>query len=150
MLNDIYNFFRVSEQLVTAGQPTEAQLREVAALDFDVVINLALHDDPRYSLPDETGLVSGLGMRYVHIPVPFDAPHASHLEQFYAAMRSAEGQKVFVHCAANMRATAFVGLYLLSRQRMPEEQAFAALRSVWEPNEVWSAFIGAHMEKAHG
>ncbi len=148
MLDDIYNFRLVNDRLATAGQPTEPQLREVAALDFDAVINLALHDDPRYSLRDETGLVSGLGMRYVHIPVPFDAPHAAHLERFFAAMQSTEGQKVFVHCAANLRATAFVGLYLHNRRGMPVAQAFATLHSVWQPNEVWSAFIDTHLGQA--
>ncbi len=45
----------------------------------DVVINLALHDDPRYSLADERGTVEGVGMTYVHISVQFAAPQESDL-----------------------------------------------------------------------
>jgi hypothetical protein len=32
-------------------------LHEIAKAGFNVVINLAMHDDPNYSLPDEAGLV---------------------------------------------------------------------------------------------
>jgi hypothetical protein len=37
------------------------------------VINLALHNDARYSLRDEAATVRELGMRYIHIPVQFKA-----------------------------------------------------------------------------
>ena len=40
-LDEIYNARVVDDRLLTAGQPTEDQLREVAAAGFDTVINLA-------------------------------------------------------------------------------------------------------------
>lgn len=46
-LTDIYNFVPVSDELATAGQPTEDQLLEVAREGFGVVVNLGLLD-PRY------------------------------------------------------------------------------------------------------
>jgi hypothetical protein len=48
-----------------------------------------------------------------------------------------------VHCAMNMRASAFIGLYNAIRLKQPREQAFELMRRVWEPNEVWMAFIEA-------
>ena len=51
-LGDIKNFVPVSDHLGTAGQPSEAQLRDVAAAGFAVVVNLGLLD-PRYCLRDE-------------------------------------------------------------------------------------------------
>lgn len=36
----------------------------IAAAGYDVVINLALHDDPRYSLKDEAASVRALGLEY--------------------------------------------------------------------------------------
>lgn len=146
MLDDIYNFRAVDDRLATSGQPTETQLREVAAQGFEVVINLALHDDPRYSLPDETALVKGLDMQYVHIPIPFDAPQTEHLMRFIDAMRAAEGRKVFLHCAANMRATAFLSLYLHNERNLPQSEAFKTMQSLWEPDEVWRRFINSHLE----
>jgi hypothetical protein len=44
---------------------TEAQLRAAASEGYEVIINLALHDDPRYSLSDETGLIEGSGKQGV-------------------------------------------------------------------------------------
>ncbi|RFC41997.1 MAG: putative phosphohydrolase, partial [Verrucomicrobia bacterium] len=55
---EIKNFRAVDEALLTSGQPTVAQLESVAAAGFQTVINLALHDQPRYSLPDEPGTVA--------------------------------------------------------------------------------------------
>jgi len=73
-VTDIYNFRLIEDGLSTSGQPTEAQLRAVASEGYEVIINFALHDDPRYSLSDETGLIEGLGIVCVHIPVQFGAP----------------------------------------------------------------------------
>lgn len=43
--------------------------------------------------------------------------------------------------AANKRVTAFLGLYRVIKHDWPTEKAFALMRSVWEPDSVWSAFI---------
>lgn len=138
---DIYNYVRIDESLATSGQPSIEELAAVARDGVEVVINLALHDDPRYSLPDEAGAVTSLGMTYVHIPVQFDAPTESDLLTFFAAMDKHRGQRVLVHCAANKRVTSFLGLYRVLRQHWEIEPAFATMHEVWEPNPVWSSFI---------
>src|SRR4029434_7018000 len=66
LLSDTRNFRQVDERLLTAGQPDEGQLADAARQGVQIVINLALHDDPRYSLADEAGCVRGLGMEYAH------------------------------------------------------------------------------------
>jgi len=140
-LSGIYNYRAVDEAIGTSGQPTVAQLAGIAQAGYRTVINLALHDDPRYSLPDEAGTVRSLGMDYVHIPVQFATPTEADLKAFFAAMDAHGGEKVWVHCAANMRVSAFLGLYRVLRQGWPQEKAFELMRGLWEPNEVWSAFI---------
>ena len=140
-LSDIVNFRLIGPGLSTSGQPTEAQLRAAASEGYAVIINLALHDDPRYALADETGLVEGLNMVYVHIPVQFDAPTEDDLLAFFEAMEIHKGKKIHIHCAANMRVTAFLGLYLMVRRGLTEGDAFAPMSSVWEPNAVWASFI---------
>lgn len=148
-LESILRYVPVSETLATAGQPSQAQLAAIAAAGFEVVINLALHDDPRYSLKDEAGAVAALGMEYVHIPVTFSAPRAADLAAFFAAMQRADGRKVFVHCAANKRVSVFLALYRIARQGWPESAARAALREIWEPDETWRGFMAqALREKA--
>jgi protein tyrosine phosphatase (PTP) superfamily phosphohydrolase (DUF442 family) len=124
---------------------------ELAAVSRDgveVVINLALHDDPRYSLPDERGTVTSLDMTYVHIPVKFDSPKEQDLLAFFAAMDTHEDKKMLVHCAANKRVTAFLGLYRVICQNWDVARAFAPMKQVWEPNENWSPFISAMLAKA--
>ena len=143
-VSDIYNFRAIDDALSTSGQPTEAQLQAVAASGYDVIINLALHDHPRYSLPDETGLVEGLGMVYVHIPVQFEDPQEAEILTFFQAMEKYNNKKILVHCAANMRVTAFLGLYRLIKQGRDEDEAFEPMSTIWEPDDIWASFIG-HM-----
>jgi protein tyrosine phosphatase (PTP) superfamily phosphohydrolase (DUF442 family) len=135
------NFREVDALLLTSGQPSEAQLADAAARGCRVVINLALHDDPRYSLTDEGGTVCELGMEYIHIPVQFKAPTEEDLLAFFAAMDAHHGEKLLVHCAANYRVTAFVGLYRIIRHGWPRERAFEPMRTVWEADDVWRTFI---------
>ena len=146
-VSDIINFRRIDDTLLTSGQPSEEELAAAARDGVEVVINLALHDDPRYSLPDEPCTVKSLGMTYVHIPVKFDAPTEADLFAFFDAFEAHRGKRMLVHCAANKRVTAFVGLYRAIRQRWDAESAFAPMKTVWEPNENWAPFIDAMLEK---
>jgi protein tyrosine phosphatase (PTP) superfamily phosphohydrolase (DUF442 family) len=84
-------------------------------------------------------------MEYVHIPVQFGSPTAQDFAAFAAAMDRLQDEKVWVHCAANMRVTAFLGLYRAIRQNWSEDAAFEVMRSVWQPDAVWSEFISAQM-----
>jgi protein tyrosine phosphatase (PTP) superfamily phosphohydrolase (DUF442 family) len=136
----IRNYVTLSGELATGGQPSEAQLRELAQAGVACIINLGLLD-PRYCLPDEAGLVRSLGVEYYHIPVDFQAPTLEDLTAFLTVMRAVAGQRVFVHCAANYRVSSFVSLYGQARLGWSQEQAEAHIRRLWEPNAVWTAFI---------
>ena len=136
----IKNLLVLSDRFATAGQPTEAELRALAASGFEEVINLGLLD-PRYCLADEAGFVASLGLRYLHIPVDFEAPQFADFERFEQALRSASERKVFVHCAANKRVSCFVALFGERALGWTREQADAHVARVWQPNPNWSAFI---------
>ena len=142
-VEDIYNYLRIDDRVATAGQPSEEELAAIARDGVEVVINLALHDDPRYSLADEPGAVAALGMEYVHIPVKFDGPTRDDLDAFFAAMEAHRERKVLVHCAANKRVTSFLGLYRVIHEKWKADAAFEPMREIWEPNPVWAAFIEA-------
>jgi uncharacterized protein (TIGR01244 family) len=141
MLRDIYNYRQLSPKLAASGQPDEQELAAIAKAGYTTVINIALHDDPRYSLPDERGTVEALGMKYVHIPVQFTAPTDADFQTFVVTMRACEHQMLWVHCAANKRVSVFLGLYWHLHQGKSVEEAFALQREIWEPDEVWSKFI---------
>lgn len=146
-LNDIYNFRLVGPNLATSGQPSEEELPAIASAGYRVVINIALHDDPRYSLPDEAASVRALGLQYIHIPVQFNAPTQRDLLEFFDAMNRYRDDRLWVHCAANKRVSSFLGLYWHLHEAQPREQAFALMDSVWEPNEVWARFIAERLAR---
>src|SRR5262245_23098836 len=108
-ITDIYNYLRIDDRLSTSGQPSVEELGAAARAGFEVVINIALHDDPRYSLPDERGTVESLGMTYEHIPVKFDAPTEQDLFAFFDLMVQHSSRRMLLHCAANKRVTCFLG-----------------------------------------
>jgi hypothetical protein len=57
-----------------------------------------------------------------------------------------EERRVFVHCAANMRVSAFMFLYRVLHREVPISEARRDLHAVWEPDEVWSRFIQKQLE----
>jgi protein tyrosine phosphatase (PTP) superfamily phosphohydrolase (DUF442 family) len=116
-LSEIYSFRAVGDRLGTAGQPTQDQFRKVREAGFEAVINLALPTSDN-AIANEGSVVTGLGMSYVHIPVDFKAPAPQDFRAFCRVMEAFEGRPVFVHCAANMRVSAFVFLYRILCQRV--------------------------------
>ena len=139
-LADIRNFVDVDERIGTSGQPTDAQLLDVAAAGYQHVLNLGLLD-PKYCLADEAGSVASLGLGYEHIPVLFDAPTFDNFLRFVDAMDRVRGTRVFVHCAANYRVSSFVSLYGELRNGWSQVDADAHVRRLWEPNPTWADFI---------
>jgi len=139
-LSEIYNFRSLGERLGTSGQPTAEQLQKVREAGFQAVINLALPTSDN-ALPNEGSLVTGLGMSYVHIPVDFKAPTSQDFGAFCRVMEAFQDRPVFVHCAANMRVSAFVFLFRVLRQGSTVAEAERDLHAIWQPDEVWSRFI---------
>lgn len=149
-ISSIYKYRAVDDLLCTSGQPTVEQLSAIAAAGFKTIINLALHDDPRYSLPDEAGTAQSLGLNYIHIPVRFESPADADLQTFFAAMDAHRAEKLWVHCAANIRVSAFLGLYRVVRLGWDVEPAFELMHGLWQPNEVWSLFIEQALARHRG
>jgi protein tyrosine phosphatase (PTP) superfamily phosphohydrolase (DUF442 family) len=149
VLEDIRGYLPIDERIGTAGQPTEAQLRDVASGGYAAVINLGLLD-PKYCLPDEEGLAASLGLAYRHIPVKFDAPTLDDFAEFRAAMDAWSDRRVLVHCAANYRVSAFMAIYGELRLGWTRGEAEAHARRLWSPNEVWLGFLRDARERFLG
>ena len=141
-LTDIYNFQPIAEDLLTSGQPSEEQFSDLAAAGVKAVINLALSTSSN-ALAHEPEIVKRLGMQHYHIPVEWDNPTASALQQFMDTMDSLKGQKVLIHCAANMRVPTFLALYRILRLGWKHDKAFAEVYKIWNPYDDagWSKFI---------
>ena len=139
-IEDIYNFLKLSDSVATSGQPTEAQFAAIKASGYQVVVNLALTSSPN-ALPNEKEIVESLGMQYVHIPVIWENPTLDNLARFFNIVEANADKPVFVHCAANMRVSAFAYLYRRLRESINDEQAKQDLHQIWIPNEIWQKFI---------
>lgn len=142
-LDHIRNFLRIDDRLATSGMPQPDDFVALRQAGFDVVINLALPTSDN-ALPNEGELVSAQGMTYVHIPVKFDAPQSADFERFTRVMDACAGQRVFVHCAANMRVSAFVFLHRL-RHGTDRVTAESDLKKIWNPEGVWRAFMNERL-----
>ncbi len=139
-VESIYNFLALSDALGTAGQPTQEQFLAIQKAGYQIVINLALTDSPN-ALPQEKELVESQGMEYVHIPVVWEQPEVEDALKFFRAMNTNSDKKIFVHCAANKRVSAFIYLYRTLHRGISQEEAKKDLHKLWIPNELWSSFI---------
>ena len=143
MIEEIYNYLKLDDRIATSGQPTDAQLADVAGAGYQVVINLA-HPDNDRALKDEKSTVEGLGMEYLAIPVVWRQPTREDFERFRQAMDANRQRKVFVHCAANMRVSVFMALYRTVALGWKWEEAYKDVDRVWTPEDWWQKFIKAH------
>jgi protein tyrosine phosphatase (PTP) superfamily phosphohydrolase (DUF442 family) len=89
---DIHNHYRLTDSIASSGQPLEDQFKEIAEAGYEAVINLAMPDSD-HAIPTEGSVVTSLGMTYIHIPVPFDAPSEDHFAAFSGYMDTSSGEK---------------------------------------------------------
>lgn len=144
----VYNHVQVNARISTSGVISADVIEEMARQGYSGVINL-LPDESPHALAREAELVQKQALAYHHIPVDFAAPS----EENYAAFeRSLDGfqhdQRVYVHCAANMRVSVFMAIYGARRFGWSPTRAAQHVAEVWEPNEVWREFLTAHLARA--
>ena len=142
-LDNIRAFLMLGE-VGTSGMPRAEHFAEIGRAGFKSVINLAMPTSD-FALPNEGDLVTRAGMNYLHIPVLFDAPKQGDYERFEAIMNTLRGERVFVHCAANMRVSAFMFLYRLRAGFADRRAAEADLLKIWAPEGVWLDLINANL-----
>ncbi len=139
-LEGIFNYLPITDLLLTSGQPTESQLQCVKDAGYLHVINLAPHDAEN-ALPNERECLEALGIDYIHIPVDFQEPTDADFLQFCDAMQQVGAAPVLVHCAANMRVSAFIFRYRRDVLHQLPETLTNDLHEIWQPFGVWKDFI---------
>ena len=146
-LNSIRNFLQLDERLATSGMPGPGDFNAIRQSGYDVVINLAMPTSDN-AMPNEGDLVTRAGMTYIHIPVNFEAPQRLDFERFADMMDRLKTQRVYVHCAANMRVSAFVFLYRVLRGGKSRTESEHDLKRIWDPDGTWRKFINDHLAAA--
>jgi protein tyrosine phosphatase (PTP) superfamily phosphohydrolase (DUF442 family) len=145
-VSDIKNYIKVDDRIGTGGQPTAEQFTALRAAGYEVVVNL-LPGEQDNALKGEDRLVRDLAMDYRYIPVAWTSPQLSDFTAFCDTMQQLQDKKVFVHCAMNMRVTAFYSSYAIKYLGWSEDQADALVARVWQDgksfkmNDCWRAFL---------
>jgi protein tyrosine phosphatase (PTP) superfamily phosphohydrolase (DUF442 family) len=144
-LQEIRSFIQISDRIATAGQPTAEQFADIKAAGYEVVVNLAMPNSTN-AIANEQELVEAQGLKYVPIPVVWEEPTLHDLDRFFNTLNENTERPIFVHCALNMRVSAFMYLYRRTQQQVSDEVAIASMNQIWEPNETWKTFIDQALE----
>lgn len=139
-LQGIYNFLEISDAIATAGQPSVDQFAAIKDAGYQVVVNLALPTSTN-AITNEQQLVEAQGMTYQHIPVFWENPTLEDFDRFSQILNENADKKVLVHCAMNMRVSAFIYLYRRIHDHVEDDIAKQDLQKIWTPNETWQEFI---------
>ena len=107
----IPSFFRVSENVCTGGQPTDAAIEDLAKQGIKSVINLRRPGESVDPVA-EGERVQKLGLRYFSIPIDVKAISDSQIEEFMRIVSDPENVPMFIHCAAANRVG---GLWMIHR-----------------------------------
>lgn len=104
--------------IISAGQPSQAQFAELKAAGIQHVINLRPAGEQNW---DEAQLVSSLGMHYHSIPVAGPGgvtwDNAAALQ---ALLTKFEGEPTLVHCASGNRVGALMALSAAAQGETPD------------------------------
>jgi protein tyrosine phosphatase (PTP) superfamily phosphohydrolase (DUF442 family) len=139
-VESILNYIKVNERISTSGQPSADQIVEIAQSGYGVIINLAMPDSTG-AIEMEDFIAAENGMKYFHIPVPFDSPNVKHLELFIKLIVLLKNEKTWVHCAKNYRVSAFIYHYLVKVLGETEAEAKNKIFNNWQPNAIWQEFF---------
>lgn len=100
---------KINSEVTVGGQPTEAELKDLAKSGFRSIVNLRTDNEDKQPLSpvDEAGVVNDLGITYFHLPVPRGDMRPELVDSFRQRMQSID-TPAFVHCGSGKRAGAFV------------------------------------------
>ena len=96
----IPNYYRLRDDIATAGQPTDEALEDVKKAGFKAVLNLRTEQEGSL---EEKPKVEALGMEYYNIPIGRDGFSPAILEQFQEILADADNRPLLIHCASSNR-----------------------------------------------
>ena len=140
-LKKIFNYYKVPDLFETSGQPNNKQLISIANGGYEAVINLAPNTSIEGRIINEEAILKSNNITYIHIPVDFNNPLDEDFNKFVAALEQNKHKKIWVHCAANMRVSAFVFKYRRDVLGQSPKNIEEDLEAIWVPNKTWSSFL---------
>ena len=139
-MKSIRDYYQINQNLATSGQPTPEQFQLIADAGYQIIINLAMSISTN-ALKNEGAIVTDLGMVYVQIPVVWEHPRLEDVRLFFKAMQSFREQRIWVHCAKNMRVSCFIYLWQKYVLQLSDDEAMYPMKEIWQPTGVWQELI---------
>ena len=140
-IKKIYNYHRVKGFFDTSGQPSKEQLELIAREGYKAVINLAPNSLIESSVFNEKEILSNANVEFIHIPVDFKQPKQESFDEFVVQVQKFKNEKIWIHCAANMRVSAFVYKYRKEILNLSHHEIVDDLKTIWIPNKNWRSFL---------
>ncbi len=126
-IHGVPNACQILPTVVTGGQPTPQQLKDLAATGSAIVVDMREAMEPRGF--DEPALVRELGMEYKLIPVGAHTMSDTTLQTLRTTLAEAGERTVFVHCGSGNRVGgALIPVLMLDRGMEEEDAVDAAMR----------------------
>ncbi len=141
----IFNYVQYNERVATSGQPEIDEFDLIAQQGSQAVINLAMPNSDG-AIANEGSIVTGLGMAYFHIPVPFNEPKIAQLVLFIKIMESLKSANIWVHCVANYRVSAFMYQYQRKVYGASKKEAMSTIFEFWQPDKNWQNIMDLSVE----
>jgi len=142
-LSQTLNFQFIHEHLLTSGQPTAEQLKQIKEYGVNTVINLALSNASNY-LPSEDQICLDLGLNYIHVPISSDMPSDDQCLLILDMIdHLVQEQTIWVHCSKNYSVSSLMYLYRQYYMNMDMPTAHEAMHQIWEPNDTWTGLAHA-------
>ncbi|MDX1383890.1 MAG: protein tyrosine phosphatase family protein [Thermoanaerobaculia bacterium] len=117
----IVNESSPAEGVVFGGQPTEEQLRKLAAAGYETIIDLRGEEEDRGY--DEAAVTKALGLDYRTIPMTRETMGQAETWDAFVELFSEVDRPVLVHCASGNRVGAAYYAYLVDREGLDREAA---------------------------
>ena len=140
-LSKVFNYHNIDDLFATSGQPNAYQLRLIAKNGYEAVINLAPNSVFEGSVINEAEILTANKVKYIHIPVNFNKPKNEDFLKFVNCVEENKDKKIWIHCAANMRVSAFVYKYRRDILKLEDSEIIEDMNLIWSPNNVWSSFL---------
>jgi protein tyrosine phosphatase (PTP) superfamily phosphohydrolase (DUF442 family) len=132
----IQNYFQYSELLASGAQPSQDQINDLRAEEFEAIVNIS-PISARNAVKDEALIVEQNNMDYIHFPVDCSNLRPLHYSTFKGIMNGLEGKKVFVHCGGNIKSSNLLHMYHVLEKGIDEEESLQALKQIQNPEAKW-------------
>jgi tyrosine-protein phosphatase SIW14 len=127
--DNLPNFQKVDDHVYRGAQPTDSGFRDLAQLGIKTIVDL--RDIGEHSQANEEKIVTGLGMRYVSIPMHgLSTPKGDKVAAVQALFNDTTSGPVFVHCKRGADRTGMVvAVYRISHDQWDNKKALTEAKS---------------------